>query len=111
MAKPNKEVQNILIGLVVLVCPLVLIGFKYGVWAALTLLCGMIGTLFIAQLALFIFSKRSRLAKGVAVLIWPELIFKFLLPKKYNLEIAKMNENTVQSSNSSVNGDATRPSP
>lgn len=67
----------------------------FGVIAGVTGLYGVfyIGLAFIvAMISIFLFSRKSAVAKTGAVILNTDLIYKILMPKKYKSEIKELEE-------------------
>jgi hypothetical protein len=49
-------------------------------------------TILIGLLALFLFTRKSKVAKAGAIVIFPEILTKFLMPRSIKQEINKLSE-------------------
>jgi hypothetical protein len=81
----NKEST---IGICVVILIVSLIGYVGGVHGLISL-----GIMFVfGMLALFLYSLKSKTAKVGAVLVFPEILAKFLMPKSTKRAIDELNE-------------------
>jgi TctA family transporter len=81
----NKE-SSIGIGVVIILVSL--IGYVGGVHGLISL-----GIMFaFGMLALFLYSRKSKIAKAGAILVFPEILTKFLMPKRTKRAIDELNE-------------------
>lgn len=81
----NKEAS---IGIGVVVIWVTIVGYNVGVNGLF-----FVGVMFAAaMLALLLYSRKSMVAKGGAILVFPEILTKFLMPKSAKHAINKLNE-------------------
>ncbi|OGB24465.1 MAG: hypothetical protein A3I66_10670 [Burkholderiales bacterium RIFCSPLOWO2_02_FULL_57_36] len=110
MSIRRHNIRDTVIGLVVMAIPLAALTYKLGVWISIFVFFGIVFSYLFARLALFMFAKRNPGAKGFAILICPELVFMFFLPRQLKLELAELKEKARSSSDMrSKNGDASAP--
>lgn len=79
----NKEA---IVGISVVIVMIAIIGYVSGVYGLI-----YVGwTVAVGLFALFLFTKKSKVAKTSAILVFPEILAKFLMPKRLKQAIKNL---------------------
>jgi hypothetical protein len=81
----NKEA---IIGMVSVLAVVSVVGYIVGVNGLVFLMI----TIIFGLLALFLFTRKSKAAKAGAIVLFPEILTKFLMPRNIKKEINKLSD-------------------
>jgi hypothetical protein len=81
----NKET---IIGMASVIAAVAVVGNIVGVNGLVFLMI----TILFGLLALFLFTRKSKVAKAGAIVLFPEILTKFLMPRNIKQEINKLSE-------------------
>lgn len=82
----NKE---LLVGISVVIAMITVVGYVSGIYGLIYV--GL--TIVVGLFALFLFSRQSKVAKFGAVLVFPEIVTKLLMPKSTKQAIKNLEKN------------------
>lgn len=82
----NKE---LLVGISVVIAMITVVGYVSGIYGLIYV--GL--TIVVGLFALFLFSRQSKVAKFGAVLVFPEIVTKLLMPKSTKQAIKDLEKN------------------
>lgn len=92
MKSSDYNYRHILIGVVSTSVPFVALGVKFGALKGLLIFFVFVAFLLAARLTIYLFTRRSNLAKGTAIAIHGNLIFILFLPKHLKQKVNKLEE-------------------
>lgn len=81
----NKEA---IIGIVAVLAASTVVGHIVGVNGLTFLMVSIV----LGMIALFLYSRKSKVAKAGAIVLFPEILTKFLMPKNIKREINRLSE-------------------
>lgn len=81
----NKEA---IIGMASVSAVVAVVGYIVGVNGLVFLMV----TIILGMLALFLFTRKSKVAKAGAIVLFPEILTKFLMPRNIKQEINKLSD-------------------
>lgn len=86
----RNERLDVAIGISVLGALFIGLAYKIGLKAASLCFGALSAAYILAGLALYLSSKTSKISRFVSILLWPEILYKFLLPRQYKERIQNM---------------------
>jgi len=96
MKLSDYNYRHVLIGVVAASAPFVALGIKFGTLNGLLIFFVFVAFLSVARLTIYLFTKRSKLAKGTAIAMHGNLIFLLFLPEQLRKEMSKLEEHEKQ---------------
>lgn len=86
----RHRIVAIILGMAVFAMPVAALAYRFGFVRALFILAWVAAVYAVARLAVNSLSRRSRAAKTVAVVLYPELLLLFFLPAHLKRSLAKL---------------------
>lgn len=96
MKLSDYNYRHVLIGAVTASVPFVALGIKFGTLKGLLIFFVFVAFLLVARLTIYLFTRRSKLAKGTAIAMHGNLIFLLFLPGHLREEMSKLEEHEKQ---------------
>lgn len=103
MIETEARYRSIIIGLVAASLPFVALAYKFGIKKAIAIFLVVVVTILSAKLAIYLFTRKSKLAKGTAIALQGNLIFLYFIPKSLKEQMRELEENEQKSSKNGIN--------
>lgn len=88
----NYNYWHVVIGVIAASLPFIALGTKFGAENGLLIFIVFVSCLLVAKLVIYLFTRRSKLARGTAIAMHGNLIFLLFLPGHLREEINKLEE-------------------
>jgi len=94
-----------MIGIVAALLPFIALAYKFGLKKTVVVFVVVVFTFISANFAIYLFEKRSKLAKGAAIAMQGNLLFLLFIPKPLKEQMRKLVEKEKLSSDNTTNQD------
>ena len=88
----NYNYKYVLVGIVATSIPFIALGFKFGAEGAVLIFVVTVGILLFGKFLIYLFMRRSKLAKGTAIAMNWYMVFLLFLPKHLREEMGRLKE-------------------